>query len=273
MSSDASRAAARPASNARVVAPVVEVPTPPVPRTRPWDAGPEVTARDATALRWIAEQYTARLDVAAALLGRLSPADPRTPGRLGARTLRQRLERWEVAGWAMRRRMLGHTWVLPTRAGLRLAGLAFDQWTPALDRLDHHHAVAVVRLAREPTPGQGGWVCERALWRRRGKASWHLADGALPAPVPTSWQGISEAWELIEVELHQKPRPRLLAALQTRPPHTARITYYVPARLQAALSAQLAGVVRELGGRPEVRVELLPPVAGPSHVPTGGGAA
>jgi hypothetical protein len=127
-----------------------------------------------------------------------------------------------------------------------------------LDRLDHHHAAAVVRLAREPIPGQGGWVCERALWRRRGKASWHLADGALPAPVPTGWQGISEAWELIEVELHQKARPRLVAALKMRAPHTARITYYVPAALHGALSAQLAGVVRELGGRPEVRVELLP---------------
>ena len=45
-------------------------------RARPWDAGPEVTARDAGALRWIAEQYTARLDVAAVVLGRLSPAGP-----------------------------------------------------------------------------------------------------------------------------------------------------------------------------------------------------
>jgi hypothetical protein len=85
--------------------------------------------------------------------------------------------------------MLGHTWVLATRAGLRLAGLELDLWTPALDRLAHHHAAAVVRLAREPLPGQGGWVCERKLWRRRGQASWHLADGALPAAVPAGWQG------------------------------------------------------------------------------------
>jgi hypothetical protein len=134
-----------------------------------------------------------------------------------------------------------------------------------LDRLDHHHAAAVVRLAREPIPGQGGWVCERALWRRRGKASWHLADGALPAPVPTGWQGISEAWELIEVELHQKARPRMVAALKTRPPHTAAVTYYAPAALQPALAALLASVVRELGGRPPVTVQPLPQVAGTSY--------
>jgi hypothetical protein len=239
---------------------VAEVLTPRGSRARPWHAGPAATSRDLAALRFVGEQYAARLDVLAVVLGRLSPGELRAAGRLGSRTVRQRVERWEAAGWAVRRRMLDHSWVLPTRAGLRLAGLELDPWTPALDRLAHHHAVTVVRLARESVPGQGGWVCERELWRRRGRASWHLADGALPAPVPAGWQqqGISEAWELIEVELHQKARPRVVAALKTRPPHTARITYYVPAALHGALSAQLAGVVRELGGRPEVRVELLP---------------
>src|SRR4029453_8799655 len=60
----------------------------------------------------------------------------------------------------------------------------------------------------------------------------------------------------------QKARLRVVAALKTRPPHTAGVTYYVPAALHAALSAQLAGVVRELGGRPPVRVQLLPTLAG-----------
>jgi hypothetical protein len=233
-------------------------------RARRWDAGPVPTARDLAALRFVGEQYAVRVDVAALLLTRLSTTGPQAAGQLSRRQVREQLGRWERAGWAERRRLLGHTWVLPTRAGLRLAGLEFDPWTPALDRLAHHHAVAVVRLAREPAPGRGGWVCERALWRRRGKAAWHLADAALPAPVPEAWQqhGIGEAWELIEVELTQKARPRTVAALKTRPPHTAAVTYYVPAALHAALAAQLAGVVRELGGRPPVRVELLPALAG-----------
>jgi hypothetical protein len=241
-------------------------------RREPWDAGPEATARDLAALRFVGEQYVARLDVLALVLGRLSPAVVREAGRLGERTVRQRVERWEQAGWAVRRRMLGHTWVLATRAGLRLAGLELGLWTPALDRLAHHHAAAVVRLAREPLPGQGGWVCERELWRRRGQASWHLADGALPAAVPAGWQGISEAWELVEVELTQKARPRVVAALKTRPPHTAAVSYYVPAALHAALSAQLASVVRELGGRPPVTVEPLPQLAGVSYMPARGDA-
>jgi hypothetical protein len=230
-------------------------------------------ARDLAALRFVGQQYTVRSDVLAVVLGRLSPGQLRAAGRLGNRTVRQRVERWEQAGWAVRRRLLDHTWVLATRAGLRLAGLELDPWTPALDRLAHHHAAAVVRLHREPIPGQGGWVCERELWRRRGKASWHLADGALPAPVPPGWQGIDQAWDLVEIELHQKARPRLVAALKTRPPHTAAITYYVPAALHAPLAAQLASVVRELGGRPEVVVEPLPHVPGVSYLATGGGAA
>jgi hypothetical protein len=230
-------------------------------RAQRWDAGPAVTARDVAALRFVGEQYAVRLDVLAVLLGQLSPGEPGNGAVLGERTLRRRLGRWEQAGWVERRRLLGHTWVLPTRAGLRLAGLDYDCWEPAASRLDHHHAVAVVRLAREPRPGAGGWVCERELWRRRGRASWHLPDGALPAAVPTTWQGISEAWELVEVELHQKARPRVLAALKTRAPHTACITYYVPAVLHSALAAQLANAVRELGGRPQVRVELLPDLA------------
>jgi hypothetical protein len=239
-------------------------------RARRWDAGPAPTARDLTALRFVGEQYAVRADVASVLLTRLSATGPQRGSRLSRRAVREQLGRWEQAGWAERRRLLGHTWVTLTRAGLRLAGLDYEVWSPALDRLDHHHAAAVVRLAREPVPGAGGWVCERALWRRRGRASWHLADAALPVPVPEAWaeQGVSEAWELVEVELTQKARPRVVAALKTRPPGTAQVTYYVPAALHGALQAQLASVVRELGGRPPVVVEPLPLVAGTSY---GGG--
>jgi hypothetical protein len=99
-----------------------------------------------------------------------------------------------------------------------------------------------------------------------------MADGALPAAVPTGWQGIDQAWELVEVEMTQKARPRLVAALKTRPPHTAAITYYVPAALHTPLAALLASVVRELGGRPQVAVELLPQVPGVTYLAARGDA-
>jgi hypothetical protein len=222
-----------------------------------------LTARDVAALRWIGEQYTARFDVAGLLLSRLAAAPD---GLLSRRTVRDRIDRWEQAGWTSRQRLLGHTWIVPTVAGLRHAGLDhLDPWPPAAARLTHHHAVALVRLAREPAPGGAGWVCERELWRRRGKASWHLADGALPVEVPASWRqrGIGEAFELVEVELHQKTHKRTLATLKTLPPATAQVTYYTPPALYSALSAQVASAARELGaGAVTVRVALLPEVAG-----------
>jgi hypothetical protein len=63
-----------------------------------------------------------------------------------------------------------------------------------------------------------------------------------------------------------------VAALKTRPPHTAAVTYYVPAGLHMPLSAQLASVVRELGGRPAVTVEPLPQVPGITYMPARGDA-
>jgi hypothetical protein len=220
------------------------------------------TGRDLAALRWIGEQYAIRLDVAGVLLSRLSPEPV---GLLSRRTVRHHLDRWEQAGWITRHRLLGHTWIVATTAGMRHAGLEdLDPWEPAAVRLAHHHAVGLVRLAREPEPGQAGWVCERELWRRRGRATWHLADGALPVEVPALWQqrGIGEAYELVEVELHQKARRRVLAALKTLPPNTRLVTYYVPVELHTALSNQLASVARELGGSLPVRVELLPQIPG-----------
>jgi hypothetical protein len=220
------------------------------------------TGRDLLALRWIGEQYTVRLDVAGVLLSRLSPEPV---GLLSRRTVRHHLDRWERGGWIARRRLLGQSWIVATTSGLRHAGLDhLEPWEPAAVRLTHHHAVCLVRLAREPEPAQAGWVCERELWRRRGKASWHLADGAIPVEVPALWQqrGIGEAFELVEVELHQKARRRVLAALKTLPPGTRLVTYYTPPQLHATIAAQLASVVRELGGQIAVRVELLPQIPG-----------
>ena len=64
----------------------------------------------------------------------------------------------------------------------------------------------------------------------------------------------------------------MVAALKTRPPHTTAITYYVSASLHAPLSTLLASVVRELGGRPPVAVELLPQVPGVTYMPVRGDA-
>jgi len=240
-------------------------------RTRRWDAGPVLTVRDVLALRWLGEQYAASSDTLGVLLGRLSPVAPQAPGQVAARTVRHHLDRWARAGLVTRTRRLGRTWVTPTRRGLDLVELAYPTWALPATQLAHVHAVGLVRLAREPDPCAGGWVSERALFRERGRASWHLADGALPMAVPAGWlaQGIADAFERIEVELTLKPRRRLAAALRTQAPRTAAVTYYAPPGHLDRLTRELAGLRRELRCSFALDVRPLPLVPGV----TCGGAA
>jgi hypothetical protein len=223
-----------------------------------------LTVRDVFALRWLGEQYAATSDTLAVLLGRLSPAMPQAPGQVAARTVRHHLDRWVRAGLVIRERRLGRAWVTPTRRGLDLVELDYPTWPLPATQLAHVHAVGLVRLAREPDPCAGGWTSERALFRERGRASWHLADGALPAPVPPGWvaQGIEDAFERIEVELTPKPRRRLAAALRTQAPRTAAVTYYAQAAHLDRLTSELAGLRRELRCPFALDVRPLPLVPG-----------
>ncbi len=59
-------------------------------------------------------------------------------------------------------------------------------------------------------------------------------------------------------------RPAAASSPRSRPcrPSTRLVTYYTAPALQAAITAQLASVVRELSGQVAVRVELLPQIPG-----------
>src|SRR5829696_5511730 len=122
---------------------------------------PELTRRDHQAMAWIGEQYGVRLDVAAVLLGRLSPTGSGEP--LSRRSVRVQIDRWQRSGLARARSMLGSVWVVPTEQGLRYGGLPYAPWPARGSRLEHTHAVAMVRLAQTG----GEWIGERALRRER----------------------------------------------------------------------------------------------------------
>ena len=149
-------------------------------RAQRWDARPVLTARDAAALRFVGEQYAVRDDVLAVLLGRLSPAKPQAYGMLGPRTLRQRLGRWQQAGWVERRRLLGHPGCCRPAPACGWPGFSSTRGNrPSRGWPTITRSRSSAYTAR-PRPARAGWVCERELWRRRGKASWHLSDSALP---------------------------------------------------------------------------------------------
>src|SRR5688572_23822081 len=70
---------------------------------------PDLTARDRDVLKWLGEQYGARLDVLGVLLGRLG--DSGEP--LSHWTVRSHVDRWERAGLVRKERALGQMWVTP----------------------------------------------------------------------------------------------------------------------------------------------------------------
>jgi hypothetical protein len=236
-----------------------------------WDAGTAVTERDVAAFRWIGEQYAARSDVLAALLGRLgSGAD----APLARRTLRQVVERWGTGGLIVRYRMLGHQWVVPTKRALRLVGLEGSVWSPVVPQLAHVHAVGIVRLALEPSIPEGGrWVSEREM---RRDARSHLPDGAveLPNPPDVGAAGGLLGSELdrpapriaIEVELTRKSGARLRDAW-TRPRHRRwqRTVYFAPPEV----ASYLAGQLERIPSRHRIEIRSLPEVPGITYVRSG----
>jgi hypothetical protein len=239
-------------------------------------AGPRATERDLAVLAWVGEQYAVRMDLLTVLLGRYRGA-PGRPGvsaagpPLSVQTARAQVRRWEEVGWARRQFVLGHVWVVPTIAGLRLAGLRegarmLSVWQPVVTQLAHTHAVALVRLQLEErmTPGQT-WICERYLRQENARTHRHTFDGAVELAtemrVPFrnavgEWtERITKPRAAIEVELTLKApaRYRELIAQHIGQEWT-QIHYYAPVGIVASLRRHLGERIAHC----PVSVEALP---------------
>jgi hypothetical protein len=249
---------------------------------RRWGVGVEPTTRDAAALGWLADQYAVRADTLGLLLGRLSPDVPRTihrweygPGQwaelptLSDATVRYHLRRWLRAGWVRPQRALGRTWVVPTRAGLELAGSDYRPWTLIPTQLEHLHAVAVVRLAIEAANPEAEWVSERALARLRTqrRESWWRPDGGLI--VADAAVNGGPPLHTIEVELTPKHLAKLQQIFEHRYPGEVQTTYFTPAGHQTGLKRRLAVLEQATRARNEpwsrVNVVSLPELPGLSY--------
>jgi hypothetical protein len=222
---------------------------------------PEATLRDSLTLRWVAEQYLARADVVAVVLGRLSPAEPQEPGRVGVETLRHHVLRWEGLGFAERCRLRGASWVLPTRRGVEYAGLRLPVYRPNGQLLEHTHAVAVVRLAVEQAAPGVEWTSERLLRAERaaGGRSWWLPDGLVGETT-------------IEVELSPKKKAALReAAAGVQHPRARGRVYFAPVNRVDTLRSHLAALQVEVEGASrgapwlETQVRPLPILPGVSY--------
>lgn len=228
--------------------------------------GPEVTDRDVEVLRWVGEQYGARMDVLGVLLGRFGDGE----GPVSLWTVRDQVSRWRRMGFARTETVPGGAWVTLTRWGLEAVGLG-DLRTSRLSlRLARHrHAVNVVRLDYEADVGRAGmapWVSERLTWRERGDSDWHVPDGVVKG------EGGAVA---VEVELHRKGegeyRDEVFGKLRRGSCPVREVRYFVPSERPRVT---LAGILGEaLAGVPVAAVwsvDVLPVVAGVPYLGSGG---
>lgn len=161
---------------------------------RPGCSEPEaLRRRDLELLAWVGEQYAARADQLAVLMG------------CGPRTVQRTLARLRNAGLTTTRHVLvgEPAWVMPTAAGLRACGSSFGVWSPRIGLLSHVAWVNEVRLHVQRRSPSSEWVAERLLARDRTPGE-HLPDGV----VVTEGQRVA-----VEVELTVKSRRRITAIL------------------------------------------------------------
>ena len=227
--------------------------------------------RDVAVLGWLGEQYGVRADVLGVLLGRYGSV----PQGVSRRAVFKAVDRWERAGLARAARLLGRTWVVPTRGGLDLAGAGYAVWSLNVRTLAHVHAASLVRLAVELTMPPGGrWVSERALRRELDQAlggrmrghRLHLADGAIEAPDTAEWDQPPRV--AVEVELTRKEHRRLpLIVRELRDSGYVRMIWFAAPEVERPLRATLERVQAMPGaaGGPQLEVRPLPQVAGLSY--------
>jgi hypothetical protein len=159
-------------------------------RARRSDAGVvRPTQRDLEVLRWLGEMYGAPLSVVGQLYG------------TGDRVTRRHAARLEQAGFASRQLAPAGVWLVPTRAGLRYAGLDYERWDLIGWKAAHMAAVCRMRLELERRFPGAGWESERAIRQR-----WHGTGARVR--IPDGILGQPGRRIGVEVELHRKAAHR-----------------------------------------------------------------
>jgi hypothetical protein len=166
------------------------------------NAGPgtaQLTERDLRGLLFTADMYGLQSDLLADLLGLREEAARRVAAR------------WRRLGYVETARLgPGPPWTWLTRRGLNVCGLRYAAVPPALSRLAHIRAVAVVRLALESAPSyqqaDAYWRSERRIRGQMGGRVGlreHLPDGEVHFPHGGDSAFADECWA-VEAELTRK---------------------------------------------------------------------
>jgi hypothetical protein len=205
-----------------------------------------ITERELSVLRWVGEQYA----VPMALLAELVDRDPGVGSASAPRLARRLAERLERLGYAGRRHAVGRWWLVPTRAGLRAAGLDYRVWDLAEHEWSLNHLILCARLRLHLAAAypEATWESDRAI-----RARWHgqgarvrLADGGLHFP-----DGDAVG---IELERYVKKLSRYQGAVADVDPAWSTVWWFTPISRVALLTERLM----EAGGGERHQVYELP---------------
>lgn len=216
----------------------------------------EITWRDWKALEWIGRQYGVRSDVFAVLMGRLNDGPP-----LSERSKREQIERWQDLGLVVTERMARRLWLTPTKYGLGVAGLKPSwRWDFPASRLDHTHAVAVMRLAWEGLYGREAWLHSDRDLKDDIQEDEARPDGIVVKP----GNGEPDQIIWIEVELTMKTTARLQKKLKALAKAKCPMVAYVTTERQQKNLEN--GILRasedlDLKGM-KIQIDTLPKVEG-----------
>ena len=194
-----------------------------------------LTDRDLLVLKWIGEQYAARLDILQLLLGRDAEQPTKIPGVVTESTARRVVSRWKAEGLVESRRFFfgKPEWVWLTPTGLSQMDLAYRSWSPKVSTLNHFHSVNQVRLRIEKGYEESFvWRSERTLRRLyRDNKGIHVPDAEL----------LHEAGVIgIEVELTQKSQQRIRDIVDKLAHQYEQVWYFVNQTTEQAVRAEVA---------------------------------
>lgn len=222
--------------------------------------GGALTAREADALRFVAQMYALQLDQIAVLLTNYGEPADSAPQRA-----REAVEHWRALGYAESEQLsVGEPWVWATRTALDALGLKSRRVRPGKNWLRHTHAVTDVRLALERTDayraGRAVWRSERQVRGQAGATTRdeHVPDAEVHWPAGCASPQAGEIWA-VEVELSSKTVentarimrqvlgrtgdygcPRAGIAVPGQPPRYARLVYVcAPTPVPAVLNARI----------------------------------
>lgn len=209
----------------------------------------KITQRDLTILRFVGEQYAARLDQLGRLLKR--PDE----GSLSDSATRAVVARWEKAGLTSSRTVITGEprFVWLTRQGLSEVGLRFKPWEPTVVSLAHIFWTNQVRMHTEDRHPESTWRSERDLRSGRpmqtiSTEANHTVDAEIHLP-----QGVVG----VEVELTSKSVERRRSIMTEVASRYATVWYFAPHNVHALLE-QTALSVPE---RDRIRIYPLERVA------------